>query len=203
MDSKTETKEVLENATLDLSGELTTLTEPTSPGKKGIMALALTNPVAREWLKTRRQNIRPWLQFFDTKKFRVPVSFAHSTKRVMRNVEHFQSNYLFVFLGLLLYCILTSPLLIVAIFASLGACYIMKLKNDQGKLKILGYQFSLGQQYAVVALISFPLFYISGAGSAVFWVLGVSFFIIMLHATLHASEPSAEEDFFELQMEPV
>lgn len=42
-----------------------------------------------------------------------------------------------------------------------------------------GYEFTLFQQYGAVALLSFPLFFISGATSAVFWVIGKCILLYM------------------------
>jgi len=50
-----------------------------------------------------------------------------------------------------------------------------------------------------------PLFYIAGAGAALFWVMGVSCFLILLHATFYDIDAilDAQEDSFELTMEQV
>ena len=37
---------------------------------------------------------------------------------------------------------------------------------------VSGRELSLAQQYAGVGALSFPLFWIAGAGSAVFWIIG-------------------------------
>lgn len=162
------------------------------------------NASANEWVRSRTDNIRPWSVFLDVKLFSTPQSFSTCTARVVRNVEYFQSNYIIVFIGLIVYCILTSPLLLVAVATLLGSCYIIKLKNESKELNVLGHKLSVAHQYALVSIISFPLFYIAGAGSIVFWILGASFFIIMLHATLYSGEPKPyEEETFDLQMEPV
>lgn len=119
---------------------------------------------------------------------RMPASTTQWSRRLLRNVEHFHSNYLCVFLVLIVYCILTSPLLLLALAATLGALYIVTLKNQEAPMKLLGFKPTIGQQYAGVGVLSFPLFYWAGAGSAVFWVLGASFFIIGLHASIYSIE---------------
>ena len=53
-------------------------------------------------------------------------------------MEYFQSNYVMVFLVLVLYCLLTSPLLLIVIAASGGAAYIAGIKNNDRKLSIAG-----------------------------------------------------------------
>ena len=74
--------------------------------------------------------------------FQVPPSAGRLSKRLYKNVDYFQSNYVMVFLVLVLYCLITSPLLIIVLAASGGACYIAGLKNAERKLSIAGdYQF--------------------------------------------------------------
>ncbi|GFY62919.1 prenylated Rab acceptor protein 1 [Trichonephila inaurata madagascariensis] len=158
------------------------------------VALPLNSPVAKEWLLARKEKIRPWSQFLDVKMFHIPTSFPKCTTRVVKNVEYFQSNYIIVFIGLIVYCILTSPLLLIAIAALLGSCYIIKLKNETKEIALFGQKLTLAHQYALVSICAFPLFYLAGAGQVVFWILGASFFFIMLHATLYEVPPTSEEE---------
>jgi len=59
-----------------------------------------------------------------------------------------------------------------------GACYIIQLKSKQQNFKILGKEMSLAQVYTTLGLISIPVFLIAGAGSAVFWIIGIYFISI-------------------------
>jgi hypothetical protein len=68
------------------------------------MALSLSNMAARDWIQKRRDGIRPWGEFTSTGRFKVPKSVAPLPKRIVQNIEHFQSNYLFVFVGLVTFC---------------------------------------------------------------------------------------------------
>ncbi|XP_074652812.1 prenylated Rab acceptor protein 1-like [Tubulanus polymorphus] len=186
----------------ELTGNLDVLRTDDVVPKKGIMgSINLTNIQAREWFQKTREKVQPWSVFLSTKKFKLPKTMAPLGPRIVKNVEKFQGNYVFVFLVLVIFCILTSPLLLVAIAASLGACYIISIKNKEQKLKIMGHELTLVQQYAAVGVTSIPLFWLVGAGTAVFWVIGASFFTIMLHASMYTAE---EDDAFEeLQMEEV
>jgi len=147
--------------------------------------LKVTSPIIREWITKRREEIRPWSDFFKTSHFDMPKTPARLSNRVIKNLEHFQSNYVFVFVVLFIYCLITSPLLIIVIAASCVTCFILSAKQQNRKLMIANHEVTLVQQYAVVALISIPIFLIAGAGAAVFWVLGASFFCIILHASFH------------------
>lgn len=58
-----------------------------------------------------------------------------------------------VFLVLVLYCLLTSPLLLIVIAASGGAAYIAGIKNNDRKLSIAGNLFLLLLLSATVKMI--------------------------------------------------
>ena len=76
---------------------------------------------------------------------------------------------------------------------------------------LLGVEISTTQQYGIATLLCFPMFFFAGAGSVVFWVIGlfphlfilqtgkrdifsgVSFFLIGLHASLHKSSEEGSD----------
>ncbi|XP_026518089.1 prenylated Rab acceptor protein 1 [Terrapene carolina triunguis] len=72
--------------------------------KISIPALLPQGP-AKKWLEQRRATLRPWGTFADQRRFGKPRNFGELCQRLARNVEYFQSNYVFVFLGLILYCL--------------------------------------------------------------------------------------------------
>merc|ERR1712183_1061241 len=154
------------------------------------------------WVSERRQKVKPWSEFVNSKRFQPPASIPKLGRRLARNIDHFQSNYMYVFAILIAYCLLTSPMLLLCIGASLGACYILQLKNKERKVKLMGREVTLAQQYAGVGLASIPIFILAGAGTAVFWVIGASIVFIVMHAAFYNYE-SEIEDAFELQMEEI
>lgn len=109
---------------------------------------------------------------------------------------------------------LTSPVLLLALGACFGLLYLVRSRAQQGQLQarisncagncckwhrtavqIAGRTLPPAYQYALVALLSFPLFYMAGAGSVIFWVIGASIVAILLHALLYASEPQPGQEF--------
>lgn len=64
----------------------------------------LSPSVAKEWFDRRRASIRPWAGFVDHRKFTKPRNFGELCQRVVRNFDTYNSNYTFIFLGLILYC---------------------------------------------------------------------------------------------------
>ncbi|XP_060222416.1 prenylated Rab acceptor protein 1 isoform X2 [Meriones unguiculatus] len=65
----------------------------------------IPSAAGREWLERRRATIRPWGAFVDQQRFSRPRNLGELCQRLVRNVEYYQSNYVFVFLGLILYCV--------------------------------------------------------------------------------------------------
>ncbi|CAH2318827.1 prenylated Rab acceptor 1 [Pelobates cultripes] len=164
-----------------------------------ILPKMITQATAKDWFDRRRAHIRPWSNFVDQRRFSRPGNFGDLCKRVTRNVEHFQSNYIFIFMGLIMYCIITSPMLLIALAVFFGACYIIYLKTLQSKIVLFGRELSMANQYGIAGAVSFPFFWLAGAGAAVFWVLGATLVVIGSHASFHEVEGDVEE----LQMEPV
>lgn len=64
----------------------------------------LSVSTAKEWIDRRRVSIRPWASFVDQRKFSKPRNFGELCQRVVKNVDTFNSNYTFIFMGLILYC---------------------------------------------------------------------------------------------------
>ncbi|XP_024937785.1 prenylated Rab acceptor protein 1 isoform X2 [Cephus cinctus] len=142
-------------------------------------------PKAQEWVQRRRANVRPWSLFLNTNNIRPPPSIPRLSKRVMKNIEYFQSNYLFVFIGLVIYSLITSPLVLLTVAAALGICYKVSQRHSKQELMVLNHKLTLAQVYAIIGICSLPVFYMVGAGDVLFWILGVSWFLITLHAALY------------------
>lgn len=172
---------------IPISGEMQSPQEKESSSKRfdfSQLTLPLGQlgyPQAQEWVQHRKANVRPWPLFLNSNNFRPPPSVTRLSKRLVKNVEYFQSNYLFVFIVLVIYCLITSPLLLITVAASLGICY----KVSQRHAAIFSNKLTLAQVYCVVGICSLPVFYLVGAGAALFWVLGVSCFLITMHATFY------------------
>ncbi|KAI1886233.1 hypothetical protein AGOR_G00211880 [Albula goreensis] len=176
--------------------------EPAAGGLAGRLWLpkGLSGSVAKEWFDRRRAAIRPWAGFVDQRKFSKPRNFAELCQRVLRNLDNYQSNYIFIFLGLILYCIISSPMLLVALAVFVGAFYIIHLRSLESKLVVFGRELTGGHQMGLAGAVSLPVFWLAGAGTAVFWVLGATLAVIGSHAAFHELEGA---DVEELLMEPV
>eukprot|EP00128_Syssomonas_multiformis_P008962 Colp12_sorted_trinity150504_noHs@13990 len=130
----------------------------------------------------RLKNIRPWGEFADKTKFNMPKSGGELMHRMTTNTKRFLSNYLLIFLGLFVYCILTTPMLLIGLgVLGAGVFYV----NTNNKVyTVAGKELQPAHQYVLVFLVSIPLFWLADAGTVVFWVLGASTTVIVLHAAL-------------------
>ncbi|KAF7227023.1 prenylated Rab acceptor protein 1 [Nothobranchius furzeri] len=178
---------------------------PTGTGGIGVLSRlwlpkGISASMAKEWFDRRRLSIRPWASFVDQRKFSKPRNFGELCQRVVKNVEVYNSNYTFIFLGLILYCIISSPMLLIALAVYAGAFYAIHLKSLESKLVVLGRELTVPHQMSLAGAVSLPVFWLAGAGAAVFWVLGATLFVIGSHAAFRELEAS---DLDELLMEPV
>lgn len=152
--------------------------------------------------------IQSWSEFFNTSRMiKAPTTTQQLTRRLLNNLSYFQGNYLCVSLVLVIYCILTSPLLLLAILAYLVALYMVTARSATGRhMRILNYRPNLQQQYSFITLISIPLLWVAGAPSAVFWVIGASFVVVGLHASMYNLQQqltslTSEQQFNEQQQQ--
>ena len=154
---------------------------------------------AKTWLMQKRSELKPWHEFLNIKKISRPNSAAEITRRIIANSKTYQANYVLIVLALLLYCIITSPLLLFGLGISTGGCHYISTKGKGQKITMAGREFSVTEQYGLVVLISLPLFFLAGAGSTVFWIIGMSLFVICLHASILSVAPRALEQDLEMQ----
>lgn len=62
-------------------------------------------PSPLEMIQLTRQYIRPWSEFLNTNNFKTAASMPRLTSRFVRNLDYFKSNYIFVFIVLMIYCL--------------------------------------------------------------------------------------------------
>lgn len=178
---------------IDVSGNMEApKQEPKSTFNMSAFTSFARIPSMWELLRLTRQNVRPWSEFLQTSNFKTVANIPRLSNRVIRNLGYFQSNYLFVFLGLIVYCLLTSPLILIVLGAVFYACY--KIKQANAPVAFFSRQLNTNQQCIAVNIASIPLLYLAGAGAIMFWVLGASFFVISLHAAFYNIDAIVTED---------
>ncbi|CAG8750326.1 9916_t:CDS:2, partial [Acaulospora morrowiae] len=87
-------------------------------------------PISQERLSLLNRykgSIRPFNEFFDRTRFSKPNGMGSVAQRLSYNLTHFQSNYILVVLGLLIYCLITNFWLLLTILLLIfGLHYIRK-----------------------------------------------------------------------------
>ncbi|KAI0977889.1 hypothetical protein GJ496_002930 [Pomphorhynchus laevis] len=162
-----------------------------SGSKWSLNSFAKISPT--EWYNQQKNSVRSWLDFFNTARFQVPQTPRRAGRRLIRNVEYFQANYLVIFVILGLYCVITSPSLLLVIGFTLGLCYYISKRNQRSRLVLLGREIPLVYQYIVVLALSIPLFILIGATKTLFWLLGATLTCILLHSIFYTPLQSDEE----------
>jgi len=155
----------------------------------------------KDWFKERRSEVKPWGEFFNTRKFVRPSNASEATSRLVSNVRVYQANYIMICMLMTFYCILTSPLLLIGLTMSVGGCLYISTKGQGKTIKLFGKEFSTIQQYGLVFLICMPLFFFASAGSTVFWIIGASMVIIGAHAVMISA--STTPTALDMEMEGV
>eukprot|EP00123_Amoebidium_parasiticum_P002285 comp13534_c0_seq1/m.9099 comp13534_c0_seq1/g.9099 ORF comp13534_c0_seq1/g.9099 comp13534_c0_seq1/m.9099 type:complete len:193 (-) comp13534_c0_seq1:597-1175(-) len=139
---------------------------------------------AKQTLDKGLSSLKPWSEFCDSKAFSKPAGVQQALIRITRNGRYFAPNYTLIFIGLLVYCLITSPMLLFAVaFVCCGAAGIIHMK-DKPPINIGGRSLGTNEQGILLACISLPLFFFASAGTVVFWLLGFSACIVVGHASM-------------------
>lgn len=156
--------------------------------------ISLRSPLAREWIARQRDSIKPWNQFFDQEKFAKPSSPNEITARITKNIKYFQANYLLLVLILTGYCLITSPLLLIAIAAFFGVHHVIGgQKGIAYQQKIFGRELTETHQNIIASCISVPLFLLAGATGVIFWIFGASAVLVGAHGACRLPEANPDE----------
>lgn len=58
----------------------------------------------KEWIASKNASLKSWASFCNVRKISRPKSVGEATQRLFSNLATFQSNYMFICLGLVAYC---------------------------------------------------------------------------------------------------
>ncbi|KAI9582718.1 hypothetical protein GQX74_011935 [Glossina fuscipes] len=162
----------MEEVKVDISGDMNV---PLTSTKSQFDFASLNQwqklPSPMEILQLVRKSIRPWSEFINTSNFKTAASMQRLTARFVRNLDYFKSNYIFVFIVLMIYCLITSPLILLVLVAVAAASH--KIRQLQASVSIFGHQLSTSHQIMAINIASLPILFLVGAGSALFWTLGI------------------------------
>jgi len=160
--------------------------DPTQPAQNAFNA-----QTAFSWLG---QRYKPWSEFFNTKKFGLP-KVDGIVQRVQYNLSYFLTNYLCIFVVLLIYCVVTSFVLLLALIALAGLFYSIRQKTLRGPVIIAGNELPPSLLYTLAIIVVIPLFYLADTSGIIGWISGTSLFLIVLHSVLYVSEEVPGSEF--------
>ncbi|XP_005176535.1 prenylated Rab acceptor protein 1 [Musca domestica] len=183
----------MDDVKVDMSGDMNVpKTEPKSQFDFSTFTQFQKIPSPMELVQLTRKYIRPWSEFLNTGNFKAAASMPRLTSRFVRNLDYFKSNYIFVFIVLMIYCLITSPLILIVLA---GVAYASnKIRKAQAPVSVFGHQLSPAHQIMALNIASVPVLFLVGAGSALFWTLGASCFVISLHAIFYNIDAIVTED---------
>jgi hypothetical protein len=141
--------------------------------------------------------VQPWGDLANPKRYQLPKALVPAGKRVVRNLDRFQSNYALVLLAFTVAAILLSPILLLGIAVCLVACYAIMRRGQDKRLAVWGYEFSAQHQYVAVGIFSIPFLWLIGAGATVTWVLGISSIVALIHAAIYNSDEDLKDPLVE------
>ncbi|EDW01453.1 prenylated Rab acceptor protein 1 [Drosophila grimshawi] len=180
---------------IDVSGEMQ-MPPPRPTGgqtKFGFDLQSLQSlPSPMELIQMVRLSLRPWTVFFNISNFKSAVSMQRLKNRVMHNLSYFQSNYIFVFIVLMIYCLITSPLTLLVLAAVAYGAH--RIRSSNRNLTIMGHTVTPKQQIIGLHLGAAPLLFLVGAGAVLFWTLGASCFVIFMHAVFYNIDAIVTEE---------
>ena len=140
------------------------------------MAQGVLGSIRKDGIK----QIRPWNEFFSTQHLAVPTP-RQAVARVPANLRYFQANYLFVFLALALYSVITSPsLLVLAVAMGLFSVYLLYWRQEP--IVLFGWTVSDQHRVAMLLALSLLLCIFTSAASTLLWIGAFALVATMLHS---------------------
>lgn len=135
--------------------------------------------------------LRPWGEFFSRSNFsRPPHAPPTLSRRFTGNLSYFESNYYGLISVIFIVSLFTNlPLLLVSIIiAGLFMTINANVVGDRVKF----FSVDIPLNYALIGwgATSLLLMGLVGAFGTFFWVLGLSGFLIAVHASIYDSEPN-------------
>eukprot|EP01114_Cavostelium_apophysatum_P007105 TRINITY_DN1881_c0_g1_i1.p1 TRINITY_DN1881_c0_g1~~TRINITY_DN1881_c0_g1_i1.p1 ORF type:complete len:188 (+),score=15.34 TRINITY_DN1881_c0_g1_i1:198-761(+) len=162
------------------------------------VAAAGTNRIKEMFTTWKNENLsmkslRSWSQFSDKTKFGLP-KVMEVPSRLKTNVMYFQTNYIAVFLILVIYCIITNPwfLLSLAVCGGLWV-YVFHVRKDP--VVIANREITEKQKSIALLVVTVILFYSSGVTASIFWLLGATITVTLIHALLYTPIEETHFDF--------
>mmetsp|Transcript_1727 Transcript_1727/g.4868 ORF Transcript_1727/g.4868 Transcript_1727/m.4868 type:complete len:195 (+) Transcript_1727:115-699(+) len=132
--------------------------------------------------------------------FSKPQDRSEWLRRVRSNFSSFKTIYGLVFIAVMVYTVLSSPMLLCGLFILAGAwVYSFILTNQDEALTIAGFELRRREKLIVLVPFSILVVTLSGMINSLLWVLVLSSIISLPHASFH--EPHELDALDQLELE--
>eukprot|EP01060_Flectonema_neradi_P021084 TRINITY_DN285_c3_g1_i1.p1 TRINITY_DN285_c3_g1~~TRINITY_DN285_c3_g1_i1.p1 ORF type:complete len:275 (+),score=52.47 TRINITY_DN285_c3_g1_i1:51-827(+) len=149
-----------------------------------------------ESVKVMRQSVTadmaPWSQFADRSKFSVP-SKSEVFGRVRGNLKIYHSNYMMLLALLAVWTAISNLYFVCSMITSFLMYYYYRMQTHEGgKFFFRGKEVSSMQFYGFLAAFTLFMFWLTGGGSTIFWMVASAGIVVIGHAS--ARQVEAVED---------
>jgi len=125
-----------------------------------------------------------WAAFFDPKQFSVPANWREEfAPRFSGNLSYFAFNYAIITFILMLYCMITSPLLL--LLAAIYGLLVYSVLSRNQDITLAGQVWSSNHQLIILTICFIPFFILFGLSAVFFWLIGATTCVIVLHSFFH------------------
>ena len=140
-----------------------------------------------ESIKSLKQSLTadlaPWSQFADRTQFSVP-SKSEIFGRIRGNLKVYHSNYLLLLSILAIWTAVSNLYFVCSMVTSFLVYYYYKLQtHDGGKFFFRGKEVSQMQFYGFLTAVTLFMFWLTGGGSTIFWMLASAGIVVIGHAS--------------------
>ncbi|EPQ29333.1 uncharacterized protein PFL1_03088 [Pseudozyma flocculosa PF-1] len=139
----------------------------------------------------RLSSLRPLGEFFDHQRISRPQDTNEAFQRITYNTRHFSGNYAVVIACLAVYGLLTSPILLVAIFFLVGGFWAINRFAPE-PMQVGEHVVTQKSLYTGLFVIGLPLLWWASPVALFFWLVGSSAFLVLGHAAFIEPPVSSE-----------
>jgi hypothetical protein len=149
----------------------------------------------------KMRNLKPWGDFFNYRLLGQPSSGRALQERFGANVRHWESNYVAVGLAILALSLLTNISLLLVSLMVLGLFMTINAYVRNNQVVLGSMQLPLNYVLLGWLVISIVLLGAVSAFGTFFWVLGLTAFLVSLHAIFHGGAQDLQNTAQTLNLE--
>ncbi|KAJ7772542.1 prenylated rab acceptor PRA1 [Mycena maculata] len=150
----------------------------------------------RSFREARLSALRGPQEFFDVQRISRPTDMNTATSRISYNTRYFSGNYGLIVIILAIYALFSNLWLFAALVFLVGGFSLIN-KFAPEPTQVGDYVITQKSLYLTLFCIGIPLLIFSGPLGTLFWLVGASGIVIILHAVM--IEPGVESEYAEVE----